>query len=127
MGNRTTVTPVIVTETSLGELEFRAEDAVNLAEQYQKLPILQQVIRFMRAVASAGQTEGMIPTNSKWDSHIQEVVECVLTSRGFEVIWKRKYMEFKIKSSLRKSIKQKINNQFLPEVRNPTMQIPHQA
>jgi hypothetical protein len=126
MGSRT-VTPVIVTETSLGELEFSAEDAVTLAEDFHKLPILQQVIRFMRAVASTGQTEGMIPINAKWDKHIQEVVECVLFSRGFEVIWKRKFMEFRVKPSLRRSIKHQISEQFLPEVRNPTLQIPHQA
>jgi hypothetical protein len=126
MGTRT-ITPIILTETSLGELEFKAEDAVKLAEDYKKLPILQQVIRFMRAVASAGQTEGMIPTNAKWDHHIQEVVECVLSSRGFEVVWKRKYMEFKVKSSLKKSAAGQINSSYLPEPRNPTMQIPHQA
>ncbi len=126
MGTRT-VTPVIVTETSLGELEFSAEDAVTLAENFHKLPILQQVIRFMRAVASTGQTEGMIPINAKWDKHIQEVVECVLFSRGFEVIWKRKFMEFRVKPSLRRSIKHQMSEKFLPEVRNPTLQIPHQA
>ena len=126
MGTRI-VTPVIVTETSLGELEFSAEDAVQLAEEFQRLPILQQVIRFMRAIASAGQTQGMIPTDSKWDSHIQEVVECVLSSRGFDVVWKRKFLEFRVKPSLRKTLKHQINEPFVPEVRNPTMQIPHQA
>jgi hypothetical protein len=126
MGSKT-VTPVIVTETSLGELEFSAQDALELAENFNKLPILQQVIRFMRAVASAGQTEGMLPITAKWDKHIQEVVECVLSSRGFEVIWKRKYMEFRINPSLRRSIKHQMNEEFMPEVRNPTMQIPHQA
>lgn len=126
MGSKT-VTPILVTETSLGELEFSALEAVELAENFNKLPILQQVIRFMRAVASAGQTEGMMPINAKWDKHIQEVVECVLFSRGFEVIWKRKFMEFRIKPSLRRSIKQQISEQFIPEVRNPTMQIPYQA
>jgi hypothetical protein len=126
MGSKV-VTPVLVTETSLGELEFSAEEAVELAEDFNKLPILQQVIRFMRAVASAGQTEGMVPITAKWDKHIQEVVECVLSSRGFEVIWKRKYMEFRIKPSLRRSIRQQLNQDFMPEVRNPTMQISHQA
>jgi hypothetical protein len=126
MGSKV-VTPVLVTETSLGELEFSAEEAVELAENFNKLPILQQVIRFMRAVASAGQTEGMVPITAKWDKHIQEVVECVLSSRGFEVIWKRKYMEFRIKPSLRRSIRQQLNQDFMPEVRNPTMQISHQA
>ena len=126
MGTRT-VTPVIVTETSLGELEFSAQDALELAESFNKLPILQQVIRFMRAVASAGQTQGMLPITAKWDKHIQEVVECVLSSRGFEVIWKRKYMEFRINPSVRQSIKPQINEEFMPEVRHPTLQIPHQA